>query len=92
MTFETDNDRSSMLEDFGINIEIKGRTIIAIKDDGYNNALGVWVTVPVLTGRTIDWETYSKGDALVMEGVNYTIAEAPQTDGQGISNIILQRT
>jgi len=91
MAVESDDDRAAILADFGEPIIIGSLTITAIFDDGYEDALGTWVTTPVLTARTMDVTSYARGTALTIAGVSYTIAEQ-QPDGQGISQVILQRT
>ena len=91
MPVESDDDRLALLDDFGVEIEIAGRVVTAIFDDGYADALGVWVTTPVLTAKTVDFENDNRGDTLHIANVAYTIGER-QPDGQGMSQIILQRT
>jgi len=92
MSVENDDDRLAILDDFGVEIEIEGKVVIAIFDNGYEDALGQWSTVPNLTARTIDFEDYDKGQSLYVGNTAYTIAEEPHSDGQGISIIILQKT
>lgn len=91
MAVENDDDRLAVLEDFGVDIEIGGKTVIAIFDDGFEDSLGQWVTVPVLTARQMDFD-YDKGEALSISNVAYTIAEEPRVDGHGMVTIILQKT
>lgn len=91
MPVEDDSDRLAVLLDFGVEIEVEGNVVTAIFDDGYEDALGQWVTIPVLTVRTIDFD-YDKTQSLSIAGVAYTVAEKPQVDGQGMSTIILQKT
>ncbi len=91
MAVETDNDRADVLSDFGVTVIIGALSITAIFDDGYEDALGSWVTIPILTARTIDVSGYSRGTSLTISGVAYTIEEQ-QPDGQGMSQVILQRT
>ena len=81
-----------MLEDFGIEIKLNGIPITVIFDNGYYDALGVWSTIPRLTGVETDFEDAAVGDSFTIENVAYTIAESPQPDGFGIVDVILQRT
>ena len=91
MAVESEDDRMALLEDFGIIVEIAGKEITAVMDNGFEDALGTWVTVPVLTVRTSDVTDASRGDSLTIDNIAYTVAEI-QPDGQGISNLVLQRT
>ena len=91
MPVESDNDRLAILEDFGVDAEIGGKTIIGILDNQYEDANGMSVQVPVFTVRMIDIDNVSRGDKIHIEKTNYTIAEV-QDDGQGIGHVILQKT
>ena len=91
MTVESDDDRIALLADFGIDVTIGDDTVVAIFDNGFEDALGTWVTVPVLTARTTDFTSHARGTALTVGGVAYTIAEK-HPDGTEISTIILQKT
>lgn len=91
MPVESDDDRLALLADFGVEVTIGARTVVAIFDNGFEDGNGQWITVPVLTAREIDFEDNDKGDLLSIAGVDYTIAEEPQTDGQGMANILLQK-
>lgn len=92
MPVESDDDRLALLADFGVEVEISGKTVIAIFDNGFEDGNGQWITVPVLTAREIDFTDNDKGDSLSIANVKYTIAEEPQPDGQGIVNVLLQKT
>lgn len=92
MTFETDSDRRDMLEDFGFEVLLNGVPVTIIFDNGYHDALGSWVTIPMITAVENDFKDASVGDALNINGVIYTIAESPQPDGFGIVNVILQKS
>ena len=91
MPVESDNDRLAILNDFGVNAEINGRTIIGILDNQYEDANGMSVQTPVFTVRMLDINDVSRGDKIYIEKTNYTIAEV-QDDGQGIGHVILQKT
>jgi hypothetical protein len=95
MPVESDNDRLAILNDFGIEAEINGRTIIGILDNQYEDANGMAVHVPVFTVRMIDMSNVSRGDSIHIDDPyssvrNYTVAEI-QDDGQGIGHVILQK-
>ena len=91
MPVESDNDRLALLDDFGVNAEIKGKVIVGIFDNQYEDANGMAVQVPVFTVRMIDIDDVSRGDKIHIEKTNYTVAEI-QDDGQGIAHVILQKT
>ena len=91
MSVENDDDRLAVLEDFGVDVEVKGRVIIAVFDDGFLDSLGSWVTTPILTVRTKDVADVDRGDTMNINNVAYTLSEK-QPDGQGMTNVILQKT
>lgn len=95
MPVESDEDRLAMLNDFGVEAEVAGETIIGVLDNQYEDANGMAVHVPVFTVRMIDISTVSRGDSIYINDPfsavkQYTIAEI-QDDGQGIGHVILQK-
>lgn len=91
MPVESDNDRLAILNDFGIEAKIGGKSIIGILDNQYEDANGMAVQVPVFTVRMIDIANVSRRDVIYIENVKYTVEEI-QDDGQGIAHVILQKT
>ena len=91
MAVEDDSDRLALLDDFGLDVHIKGRVVTGILDNEFSEVGGVASTVPVLWVRSIDIENDSRGDALTIGTTDYTIAEM-QPDGQGITIVVLQET
>ena len=91
MSLESDDDRAAILADDGVNVTIGGGTIVALFDNGFVDALGMWSTTPVLTAQTSDFTSHDRGTSLTIGGVAYTIAEK-QPDSTGMSQIILQKT
>lgn len=88
--FETDDDRLSMLSDFGTEVEIDGRTIIAMLDNDFSDEFGIASSVPVLIARTSDVEDVARDTKLYVDNVQYTVGEL-QPDGQGMTYIPLQK-
>lgn len=91
MSVESDDDRLAVLDDFGVEVVVNGKTFIAILDNEWEDSNGMSVQVPVLTARTIDFENEDRGDTVSIGNTDYTIAEQ-RPDGQGITYVILQKT
>lgn len=89
MSVESDDDRLALLSDFGIDVEIGGKTITAILDNLWRDANGIEVNVPVLTARTSDLSSTTRGQSVTIGDTSYT-AEEFRSDELGITNIILQ--
>lgn len=90
MPVESDDDRLDILSDFGVNAEVRGKTIVGILDNQYEDSNGIAVQVPVFTVRMIDINGVLRKDGIHIEKVDYTVEEI-QDDGQGIGHIILQK-
>lgn len=89
MAVEDDSDRFALLDDFGVQVKIKGITITAIFDNGWIDANGIESTEPALTARTIDIENFSRGDTAFVGNDEYTIAEFHK-DGTGMAIVVLE--
>lgn len=89
MAVESDEDRLALLSDFGFEVEIGGKSVMAIFDNEWQDGNGIAVTVPVLTVRTIDVEDFPRGQTIYIENKKYSLAE-PMPDGQGMTHIVLQ--
>lgn len=89
MALETDQDRTGLLSDFGIEYRVNNRTYTGIFDNEYIEEFGVSGAVPVLLCRTIDVATVSRGDYLYIDEKKYTVQEK-QPDNLGLSVLILR--
>lgn len=87
--FESDDDRLSMLEDFGVTAEVNGRTFVVILDNQHDNDFGISTTVPVAIARTSDVKDISRNTKIYVDNTQYTVAEI-QPDGQGMTYMPLQ--
>ena len=92
MSVESDNDRLAMLSDFGVDAEIGGKVITVIFDDEWIDANGVSSQAPVATARKSDVDGFVKDEKIYLNKTNYTFAESPHDDGQGMVHIVLQKT
>jgi len=77
---------------FGQDCTIAGGTIVGIFDSQYDRALGIVdSSTPVLTIKTSDWSSVSRGASVTVASVAYTVTGI-EPDGTGITLLRLQRT
>lgn len=76
------------LADFGELVTIASRSVRAIFDAPYADALGVVGITPQLTCASVDVAGVVRGSAAIVRGVAYTVAEV-QPDGTGVTVLVL---
>ena len=85
MSIETDADRLSLLKSLGEQIEVEGRSVWAIFDNGYSELdFGVDSTSPQVTVRDRDIAGLPLDARVVIRGKKYT-AVTRQPDGEGLT-------
>lgn len=98
MSVETDADRLTLLDDFGVSIGLASGSpqteIIGIFDNEYYE-MGIGdtaysTTQPKVTVRTSDISNVGQGDIVIVEGTTYTVSDI-QPDGTGISILRLHK-
>lgn len=89
MTVETASDRAAFVADFGVSVT-GSATFTAIFDHQYLDSLDIVGEKPVLTAAYVSpVTTLSYGDAITVEGTNYTVIRV-EHDGTGWALIILE--
>mgnify|MGYP001123536540 CR=1 FL=1 len=92
MAIESAADRLALLDDFGIDITGPSGTFTGIFDNAYVETLDIAGTRPVVLARTADLTAAGvvRGSALTIDGNGYTVAAPPETDGTGMTNLVLE--
>jgi hypothetical protein len=68
-------DLSAFFTDFAVAATHSGSDKNVIFDRTYLEQMGVQASQPAALGRKSDWLTVAQGDAVVIESINYTVAE-----------------
>lgn len=91
MTVETDFDRTALIADFGIDVDISGQRLKAIFDNEWQDLEGISVSIPILTMKTSDVSAVVRGQVVYVgqDSDKYTVQET-MPDGQGITMLMLQ--
>jgi len=79
------------LSDFGVAATLNSVAISGIFDNDYADAFGMAGAQPSLTVKTSDAAETVRGVAVVVGGINYTVAEQPEPDGTGITKLKLEK-
>jgi len=90
MPITTEADRLMMLGDFGQTVNVGGTDIIAIFSNIAEDALGMASVGPRITCRASDVAGVTTGTAVVIDTVNYTVAEPVRPRVSGIASIKLR--
>ena len=89
MAFTEEFDEFFDVDDFGILITIDGSSVTAIFDHEYVEVNGVDSRRPVIQFEAAAKADAAKGDAVVVNSINYVI-EVIEPDGQGLTSAILR--
>lgn len=86
-------DLTAFFADFGVPATLGGTAVVGVYDNGYTlgaaGMLGVASTQPTLTLPTAQVPADPVGQAVVVAGKSYLVAEH-QPDGTGISRLFLE--
>jgi len=74
----------------GIPADALGTSVAARFDDDYLAVLGIESDAPVLRVSTADVPGITAGISVIFNTINYTVVEK-HPDGQGITNLILEK-
>lgn len=96
MSVEEDDDRDTMLADFGVAATVNGATPVtgifddAYFEDGIGQGPGAESSKPAFTCKTSDVASATQGQTLVVGATTYHIVNI-RPDGQGWTLLILEK-
>ncbi|MGB2832988.1 MAG: hypothetical protein WBC07_08525 [Methylotenera sp.] len=74
--------------EFAVNASFNGQSFNVIFDNAYAEGLGMAGTNPFITAKASDLGGAVAGELITVNGINYTVANPPASDGTGL--VILQ--
>lgn len=76
---------------FAVQAEYNGTTIKVIEDKATGEALGMATEDNMIRCKTSDISGIKQGDAIQVNGKQFTVAQAPNHDGQGVTTLELRK-